>query len=223
MNFENQLKLGIGVYTPMEIARILRVPYFKVNRWINKYWDGELGKEFESRYSWKTDNSRAVSFHTFIEFYVMIQLAEQGVKTRKVLEAHKQLSEIHSTPFPFASKKVLESPETDGEKLYLKLNGNILALDGTSQLNLKFINLFFKNLDFDHNELASRFWPLGKNKSILIDPSRKFGHPVINNHNIYPETIYNLYMAGDPIKYIAHVYPLSKKQIYDALEYCKAA
>jgi hypothetical protein len=47
MEFENQLKLGIGIYTPSEIAKILRLPYHKVLRWIDKYWDGELGKEYE--------------------------------------------------------------------------------------------------------------------------------------------------------------------------------
>lgn len=106
MIFENKPQLGLGIYTPAEIAQILRLPYYKVNRWIDKYWDGELGHEFEQRYSWKTDNSKAVSFHTLVEFYVMMQLADAGVKTRKVFEAHKELSQIFNTNFPFTLKEV---------------------------------------------------------------------------------------------------------------------
>lgn len=223
MNFENELNLGIGIYTPTEIAQILRVPSYKVNRWISQYWDGVLGREFESRYSWKTENSKAVSFHTLIEFYVMMELAEKGVKTRKVLEAHKELSKIRNTPFPFASREVLEGLETDGKKIYFKIDDVILTLDDTGQLNLDFIEIFFKNLEFDSENLASRFWPLGKDKAIIIDPARKFGHAVINSHNIYPETIFNHYKAGDPLPYIAHVYELTEKQVEDALEFCNAA
>ena len=149
-----------------------------MNRWIDKYWDGELGHEFEKRYSWKTENSKAVSFHTLVEFYVMMQLAEAGVKTRKVLEAHKELSQLYGTHFPFALKEVLDGINTDGKRIFFDIEDNTISLDGTKQLNLGFIKIFFKKLEFDTNNLASRLWPLGREKSILIDPERKFGHPV---------------------------------------------
>jgi len=224
MNFENQLELGLGIYTPSEIGRILRMPTHKVRRWINRYWDGELGKRYEARYSWKTNESRAVSFHTLIEFYVMMELSEQGVRTRPLLEGHKILSDIFGSPFPFAMKEVLQNIRTDGKKIYFVVDKEcILSLDGSGQLNLCFIDVFFKNLDFDTKNLALRYWPLGKNNSILIDPERKFGHPVIGNRNITPETIYNHFKGGDPAPYIAYVYNLTEKEVYDALEYCEAA
>jgi uncharacterized protein (DUF433 family) len=64
---------------------------------------------------------------------------------------------------------------------------------------------------------------MGKQNSIVLDPKRKFGHPVIENYNIYPETIYKLYKAGDPIPYIAHVYELTEQQVNNAIEFCQAA
>lgn len=223
MDFENTLKLGTGLYTTSELGKILRLPYHTIHRWINKYWDGELGREFQKKYSWETNNSRAVSFHTLIEFYVMMQFSDAGVKTRQVLKAHKELSQWYNSPFPFALKEVLSGINTDGHRIFLKKNDDIIALDGSKQFNLAFIELFFKNLDFDNDNIATRFWPLGKDKSILIDPERRFGHPVIDNRNIFPETICNLHKAGDPPQYIAHIYNLTEKQVADALEYCEAA
>lgn len=223
MEFENKLQLGTGIYTTAEIAQILRIPYHRVHRWINKYWDGELGKEFESRYSWEVQNSRAVSFHTLVEFYVMVQLGEAGVKTREVLIAHKELTHWYNTAFPFALKEVLKGMKTDGKKIYLTNESDTITLDGTKQLNLNIIKVFFKKLEFDSEELASKLWPIGKSKSIVIDPNRKFGHPVFHNKNIYPETIDNHYRAGDPIEYIAAVYEITIKQVINAIEYCKAA
>ena len=223
MEFENKLNLGIGIYTPSEISKILQIPNYKVSRWIDKYWDGELGKEFDKQYSWKTNNSKAVSFHTLVEFYIMIQFSEHGVKTRQVLEAHKELTKRYNTAFPFALKDVLDGINTDGKKIYLTINGDTITLDGTKQLNLDFIKIFFKKLEFDSDNLASRYWPLGKNNTILIDPKRKFGSPVLNNKNIYPETIYHQYKAGDSKEYIAYLFELELKQIDDAIKYCTAA
>lgn len=223
MIFENKPQLGLGIYTPAEIAQILRLPYYKVNRWIDTYWDGELGREFEKKYSWKTENSKAVSFHTLVEFYVMMQLADAGVKTRKVLEAHKELSQLYDTSFPFALKEVLDGINTDGKRIFLSVEDTTITLDGTKQLNLGFIKIFFQKLEFDANNLASRLWPLGKEKSVLIDPERKFGHPVLEMKNIFPETIYGHYKAGDPIEYISYVYKVTEKEVRDAIEFIDAA
>jgi len=223
MNFENKPKLGLGIYTASEIAQILRVPYAKVYTWMNKYWDGKLGNKYGSRYSWQTEGTRAVSFHTFIEFYIMMRFAEAGVKPKQVLKAHNELVKMYKTAFPFALKEVLEGINSDGKLIYLKTKEGIIELNGTKQFNLNIIQLFFVNLDFDKNNLASRFWPMGKEKSILVDPERRFGHPVVDGKNIFPEVIFNHHKAGDPIKYIAYVYDLSEDEVQHALEYCKAA
>ena len=223
MNFENKPKLGQGIYTSAEIAQILRVPYRKVYTWMNKYWDGKLGKEFDNKYSWQMEGTRAVSFHTFIEFYVMMKFSEAGVAPKKVLHAHSELTKMYNTAFPFALKEVLKGIHSDGKHVYLKTKKGIIELNGTKQFNLEIIQLFFVNLEFDEDNLASKFWPMGKEKSILVDPKRRFGQPVIDSKNIEPSIIENHYKAGDPVKYIAYIYRLTENEVNDALEYCKAA
>lgn len=223
MEFENKLEIGYGIYTTPEVATILRLPYQKVHRWINEYWDKKLGSQYGNQYSWTSGKSRAVSFHTLVEFYVMMQFSEAGVKPRDVLTAHKELSNKYSTAFPFANRDVLKGINTDGKKIYFSEGEDNLSLDGTSQLNLEFIKQFFRKLDFDGSEIASRFWPMGRNSSIVVDPERKFGHPIIDGRNIYPETICNLHKAGEPLDYIAYIYELTVKQVKDALQYCSAA
>lgn len=221
---ENHLQLGNGVFTTQEIAEILRVPYQKVRKWITKYWDGVLGKCYEKNYSWKVDNTRAVGFHTLIEFYVMIQFAEVGVKTKQVLAAHQELSERYNTQFPFAKKEVLDNISSDGLKIYLKVDRNTtITLDGSKQLNLEFIKLFFVKLDFDNDLLASRFWPLGKNNKIVCDPHRKFGQPVLDGTSIQSEAVYKMFLAKEPVSFIATIYEVSEKSVKDAIAFHKSA
>ncbi|WP_439554040.1 DUF433 domain-containing protein [Flavobacterium macrobrachii] len=221
--FENKLQLGNGIFTTQEIAQILRLPYYKVRKWITQYWDGELGDFYEKNYSWSVNNSKAVGFHTLIEFYVMMQFAEAGVKTREVLNAHKELSLFYNTNFPFAQKEVLDNIHTDKSKIYLNRNGDTISLDGSKQFNLDIIKVFFQNLDFDNDMLASRFWPLGKNHKIVCDPHHKFGQPVISGTNIQSEVIYKMYLANEPIAFIASVYEITSKDVKDAIEFHKKA
>jgi uncharacterized protein (DUF433 family) len=219
--FENNLQLGNGIFTTQEIAQILRVPYYKVNKCITKYWDGELGKCYEQQYSWSVGNTRAVGFHTLIEFYVMMQFAEAGVKTREVLKAHKELAQFYQTNFPFAKKEVLDNIKTDKSKIYLQLNGDTISLDGSKQFNLDIIKVFFKNLDFDNDMLASRFWPMGKEHEIVCDPHHKFGQPTLKNTNVQSEAIFRMYKANEPIPFIASIYEVSENAVQDAIDFHK--
>ena len=136
MNFENKLSIGNGIYTVPDVARILRLPYNKVNTWLNEYWDGKLGKTFKGVYSWKVDSTRAVGFHTLVEFYVMMQFSEAGVKPAQVLFAHSELSKAYNTIFPFAQKQVIDNIHTDGKRIYINVDGVAMSLDGSKQLKL---------------------------------------------------------------------------------------
>lgn len=220
---ENIFELGSGVFTLSEMAVILDLPKTKLRYWVTQFWEGKLGSTYNFSYSWKTEGSKAVNFRTFIELYIMTKLSQAGVKPTQVVEAHKFLSEHYKTPYPFANKNAVESLRTEGRKIYFAFKDNLITLDGTSQLNLDVIKDFFLHLDFNDDDLAIRFWPLGKEHSIVIDPNRKFGHPTIAGTNIYPETIANHLTAGDPKEYLAEVYNISYSQIDDALKYCSKA
>ena len=223
MSFENTLAIGNGIYTIPDVANILRLPYHKVNTWLNEYWDGKLGKAFKGKYSWRIDSTRAVGFHTLVEFYVMMQFSEAGVKPAQVLKAHSELSTSHHTFFPFAQKQIIENISTDGKKIYLNIDGTAITLDGSKQFNLDFIKIFFKKLEFDNELLATKLCPLGKGKAVVCDPQHKFGQPVIDGTNIQTEALYKMYLAKEPIPFIASLYELPEQKVKDAITYHKNA
>jgi uncharacterized protein (DUF433 family) len=218
-----KLNIGNGIYTVPDVARILQLPYHKVNKWLNEYWDGKLGQAFKGKYSWRVDSTRAVGFHTLIEFYVMMQLSDAGVTPNQILKAHGELAKEFKTIFPFAQKQVIDNISTDGKKIYFHIDGTAMTLDGSKQLNLDFIKLFFKKLDFDNDLLATRLWPLGKNKAVVCDPQHKFGQPIIEGTNIQTEAVYKMYLANEPIAFIASLYEIPEKKVKDAISFHKNA
>jgi uncharacterized protein (DUF433 family) len=222
----NQLAIGNGIYTTTDIASILKLPRPKVTRWINEYWDGRLGKKYQQQYSWEVDGKKAVNFHTLIELYILILLGDAGINTRSVLKAHEELGNLFETAYPFANKKILDGIRTDSKKVFFdygKQGGGLISLDGNRQFQIEYMKTFFKSIEFDKNLLATRLYPLGKKKQIVVDPDHNFGYPVIKNTNIAPEMIYQMYQAGDKKKLIAHAYEISLKAVNDAIQYCDAA
>jgi len=98
-------------------------------------------------------------------------LSNAGVSTRELLKAHEILSVQYNTQYPFATKKILESLRTEGKKvLFEQKDGSIYTVDLTKQFKLNFIREFYINLDFGTDSLAARFWPNGKDKSVVCDP-----------------------------------------------------
>lgn len=217
--FDNKLKLGAGIYTYPDIAHVLGMPYHKVQRWISTYWEGALGREFERRYTWHVDGTKAVSFHTMIELFIFHQLNEAGVRPKAILEAHKQLAPMYSTAFPFATKEVLDGLRSDGHQVLLKLkDGSVLSLNGTRQFNMPFVLEFMMKLSFS-DDLVSQYWPMGKGGSIVCDPKHQFGHAVVAGTNILPQVLANMHRGGDSIQLIAFSYSLDPKQVEDAIAF----
>lgn len=220
----NRPQIGSGMYTVPDIAHILRIPVVKVNRWVKEYWDKKFAINFGQSYSWQSGNSRAVNFQTLIELCICFKLSEQGISTKAIIEAHHALSDIFETSHPFASEHILPHISADSKKIYFREGDKLIySLDAHRQFNVEFIQLFFKNIEFNENSIAQRLWPLGKDKHIVIDPAHQFGQPVIENTNISPETLYGLYKAGEPINFIAHIYEISEQDVNDAIEFCQAA
>ncbi len=222
MRFENQAELGSGIYTLPDLANILGLKYYKVRRVLDEYWNKRLTTNFNKKYSWNIGNSKAVSFHTLIEFYIFYQLKEAGVPTQAILIAHKELSKQYKMPFPFANSEILDKMNYSGKRIVFVLpNDDIVDLDSTKQLNLSFIRNFMRKLDFGENNLAERFYPMGKNNSIVVDPKHQFGQPTIKGTNLFPRTIFNLYQKKESKKFIALSYDITLKKVNDAIEYCK--
>jgi uncharacterized protein (DUF433 family) len=87
-------------------------------------------------------------------------------------------SEIVSSDYPFANARF----RTDGKTLIL----HVLDKDDEKLIDLfkhgqylmqRVIEPSLKNLEFE-GDVATRWWPLGRSKGVVIDPKRQFGQPI---------------------------------------------
>lgn len=217
--FKNDIELGNGIYTVPDLSLILRLPLHKVRRWLAEFYDERLGEAYKGKYSWGTGKDKATNFLTLIEFYVFYMLREQGMSVGRILKAHNYMRKELNTNYPFASYKLLVNEK---EILYGIDEDTWVRADKTNQIVIhKIIKDFFQKLDFSDNDLAQRYWPLGKDHSVVVDPHHQFGQPVIHGTNINAATIYSMYESGEPKPAIGILYDLTEEQIDDAIAFCK--
>lgn len=209
-------ELGSGMYTIPEVAFILKLPTAKVRRWMNDFWDNNFSEKHHVEYSWGAGREKATNFFTLIEFYVFYQLREINVSVNKIINAHQDMAEMLGTAYPFASSKML----SDGKSILFMLNdGTVVNADKSRQAAFKqIIEEFCKKIEFSTSDIAERFYPLGKEKHIIIDPHHQFGQPVVEETNILAQTLYDLYTAGETVGFLTRLYDLREADVVCAIE-----
>lgn len=208
------VQFGTGVFSVQETALYLGLSNRKVNRWINEIWNTRIVTEQKETYSWGEGKFQSLNFLTLIEFYTFYQLRNHNISVNKIITAHKVIQEKLSTPYPFASSKIL----TDGCKVLFEEDSSIIDAEPGLQTNIQGIILpFCTRIEFGNDLLAKRFWPKGTNVDVVIDPSHQFGQPTVPNTNILARQLYNLYKGGETPEFIASLYGITTKKVTDSI------
>jgi uncharacterized protein (DUF433 family) len=138
------------------------------------------------------------------------------VGPKAIFTAHEQIARQLHTPFPFASAKIL----TDGKKILYEIeDGVTINADKSRQIALAdIIKNFCRKIEFSDDQLAERYFPLGKEKNVVVDPHHQFGQPTIARTNVLAESINDLHEAGESISFIARLYHLPESDVEAAID-----
>jgi uncharacterized protein (DUF433 family) len=215
--------LGQGAYTIPDAGRILCIPQPTLRRWVGGYWrvsEAERRRVFpaETFALWGRGADRAFNFYTLIEVFVIASLREQGLSFRTIRQARQELAQRFKTDYPFASHELLH----DGKRLLIELDDKtLLQLGEQGQTAFeRIIGPFCKKLDFcKETQLAKRYWPMGRDHAVVVDPRHAFGRPIISGTNIATETLHGLYRAGETKETICDLYDLQLSHVDEALQF----
>src|ERR1700677_1145649 len=201
---KKKTSLGIGLYTIPDVANIRNLDSTLVRRWLREYWGNQFRLKGRSFASWGKGRKKTVHFFTLMEFYVFYQLRKLGVSAQNIAKSHEIIAHELDAGFPFANSRIL----TDGRKIFYTINGDlIINADKSKQINIKsIIEAFCHKIDFGSDFNALRYWPLGKEKNIVVDPHHQLGQPTVKNTNILAETLYSMYTSGEKIGFISALY-----------------
>jgi uncharacterized protein (DUF433 family) len=224
MKFENQTQVqpevGEGIYTSKDVAHILKLPSYKVSRWMRDFW---------SDHTFGIKGNRFVNFKTLIEFYTFYHLKESGLTSQRIKKIHDDLSIELNTFYPFASKIYIENVKDGASNksiakraVYYEIGENLIQANKKRQQDIKlFLTPFLNKIEFNNNDIAERYFPLENSKTVVVDPKFQFGQPIITGTRIKAEIIHEFFEGGESKENICKIYHLQIRQVEDAILYYK--
>ena len=208
--------LGLGAFSVPDIALILGLQQPKVRRLLNQVWDERLGKQlFGSTFSLTIGDQKFVNFHVLIELYVYFELRELGVTAQQVIKARNAMRKDLNTEHPFATANTL----THGKKIWYEFRESIVDANGTRQTNFEnMVRDYAKKIEFNAG-LAARYWPMGKQHAVVVDPLHQFGQPTIKDTNVNTHVLRSMWNSGESAEALSELFAVPIKSVQDALNF----
>ena len=215
--------IGVGLYSPAEVARLTGVSTSKIVRWFRGHQTAQRIYEALWTPSISADDGKLyLSFRDLTEIRVADAFIEKGLspqKVRRAIElAQKELGESR----PLSSAKF----RTDGRTIFLQVVNEEGDGDKDQLLDLFKSQLAFKKIiepslkDVDFNERAPyRWWITGREKHILLDPERSFGRPIEDKSSVPTSVLANAYLAEGSFASAARAYDVSVLSVRRSVEF----
>ena len=206
--------LGSGIYTYHEAARLLQAHTNQVRRWAQGYVYVLNGEAHEKAAVLQREKAGEglLTFFDLIELLFVRELRKAGVKMQIIRDAARLLSGEFDTPYPFAYEPLY----TDGRQILQQAGGQYANVVSKQQV-FRFVEELFKNIDFI-NHLARVWYPLGRDRLIVVDPHRSFGAPIDVRTGVRTDVIYMTYKAEQDVEAVADWYEVDEPTIRAAIE-----
>jgi uncharacterized protein (DUF433 family)/DNA-binding transcriptional MerR regulator len=216
--------IGRGVYSLAEAARLTRVPVKRIRRWSRGYEYSHRGRrQFSPPIVGDSQVSSSIlSFADLMEVRLLDAFRERGVSVQTIRKVAQRLSQEFGSGRPFSSRRFL----TDGRTILAEYD-DVLSKDPVlvdlvnDQVEFRRIvrPLLGHAVDFDDGRSPSRWWPLGKERAVVVDPNRAFGAPIVDRTRIQTAVVASAVSGGQSAAEVADWYSLSADEVSDALEF----
>jgi uncharacterized protein (DUF433 family) len=224
--------LGAGIYSIPHAARLARVPARTVRRWILGY-QYRYGEHLQSSapvikgHNIQDEDELVLTFRDLLEVMFVHSFRRHGVSWTTLRVASDKASELVGDDHPFSTLRF----RTDGQSVFAdiaEMTGKKSLLDLVkNQYALRSVMLhgLLEKLDFEiaaDRKLPLRWWPAGKRKSVVVDPTRRFGEPIVAVEGVPTRVLALAAEGGESPERIARWYETSVKAVRHAIDFEKS-
>ena len=134
--------------------------------------------------------------------------------------AHEHARRELATEHPFCSNRFV----TDGHSLLLReaeKSSDAALLDiGSRQIEFaRIVEPFFKQFEFSPDQQLLRWWPLGRERSVVLDPARNFGQPSVAISGVPTHVLAESLKANRSADEVARWYEVQPEEVRDAADF----
>ncbi|MBV9076281.1 MAG: hypothetical protein JO048_02215 [Methylobacteriaceae bacterium] len=228
---------GQGVYDAPTAVRLVNyqrrepVPLTKaisrrtLSRWVQGYSYQAGGELHDAPPLWVPDYANddgpvEVSFRDLVELRFVKAFRDLGLSLRAIRACLKAASEEVDDPRPFSTRRF----RTDGRTIFLETTGRVadaelIDLRRRQRVFQAVVAPSLKDLEFDADHV-SRWYPLGQaDRSVVVDPGRSFGRPVLSEAGVPTEVIRDAVIIEGSLERVSRLYDCPLSAIKSALAF----
>jgi len=216
--------VGVGIYTVPEAARLSRVTSRRIRYWL-KGMPSEDSRETTDRRLWRgelppIEDKLALGFLDLQEVRFIDAFLKTGVSWQLLRSAHGLARTQYGIEHPFCTRRFV----TDGREILEEIAKSPEGIDYEEVVRgqrvfPQVIRPFLRELEFSSDDQLVRWWPLGTDRAVLLDPRRQFGQPIIASCGVATEVLQAAAKSGQTVEEIADWYELDPGAVRDAIEF----
>lgn len=216
--------LGIGIYTVREAALLTGVSSEAIKRWLWGYRHKSTDRITRHEPLWVSqiptvDDVKALGFRDLIEIKFVAHFRERGISLQSIRKTIDRATELLAQSYPLSSVRF----KSRGGSIFaevLEEHERKLVFDlYTGQLLLSFMwDKLYDALEYSEFEELARWYPLGKNRRVVVDPKRSFGRP-ISLEGVPTAILASSLRTEKTIEKVAYWYRVDPDSVRDADEY----
>jgi uncharacterized protein (DUF433 family) len=196
---EVQAVIWRPTYLVSDAARWADTTPQTARRWIAGY--RHHGDRWSAPVTARRNAETFLSFEDLVEVAVVAAIRRAKVSMPRIRQAvdfaHRELG----VDRPLVAYRF----KTDGRELFIgdpAVRQGYTNLNRFGQIAMRTIEAVLRDVDYEA-ELAARWWPVGRDIPILIDPRVNFGRPIVADIGVRTETLYGRWAGGDTIASLA--------------------
>jgi uncharacterized protein (DUF433 family)/DNA-binding transcriptional MerR regulator len=220
-----RIPIKTGIYSLSDAAKLTGVSIWRIRRWLKGYdyrgrksikhsnalWQGQLKP---------VENRTALGFMDLMEVRFVEAFLKRGVSWKTMRRAHERARQEFGMEHPFCTNRFV----TDGRRILLQdateaFDQALIDIAENQREFLKIVEPFFKELEFTDKRMLSRWWPLGKNRNVVVDPVRNFGQPTSAKSGVPTHILARSLAANKSIDVVARWFEVQPDEVRDADEF----
>jgi len=217
--------IGKGVYSLAEAERLIKIPRRRISRWTRGYTYRYKGEAHYTPPLIAGDVERSVdkgpilSFLDLLEVRFLDAFLVYGVSRKAVRIAALHARELLGRHHPFSTRIF----KTDGHSIFAEIvrgtdDKHLLDVVKNQFVFARIISpSLYEGVEFDASNDPQRWWPLGKKHTVVIDPERGFGAPIVAGSGVPTQVLADAVKAEGSIEFVAKWYEVSVREVRDAV------
>lgn len=212
----------LPLYTIAEAARVVRIHPATLRTWaVGRSYTTRSGDKKWTPLIRAADPKRGMlSFANLVELHVLSTLRGKQVRVDRIRSATTFIRNRTKTDHPLADVDT----QTDCVDVYVEYMGRLVNASKSQTTLRPLLERYLQRIERDENGLAARLYPITRDDasnacSILIDPTCRFGRPVVARTNVETAIIADRFLAGDSTGTLAADFAIDEATVEEAIRF----